>query len=162
MQALVPGAYALPFYRGRHLYEHGLAEAALECFEEALQLAPNDEDLPYLFSYSGCCLRDLERYQEAVEVLAKGLERDEERPDIYNTMGVCHFKLDQFQEAVHCFTRAVELNPASAIDFANLALNLERLGKTHEAIANYEIALSQDPCITFAVERLTGLIAKAS
>ena len=162
MQALVPGAYALPFYRGRHLYEHGLAEAALECFEEALQLAPNEEDLPYLYSYSGCCLRDLERYQEAIVVLAKGLVSDEERPDIYNTRGVCHFKLEQFEEAVRCFTRAVELNPASAIDFANLALNQERLGQTEEAIANYEIALSQDPCITFAAERLAGLIAKAA
>nr|WP_320013230.1 YcaO-like family protein [uncultured Desulfobulbus sp.] len=162
MQALVPGAYALPFYRGRHLYEHGLAEAALECFAEALQLVPNEEDLPYLYSYSGCCLRDLERYQEAIVVLAKGLESDEERPDIYNTMGVCHFKLEQFVEAVRCFTRAVELNPASAIDFANLALNQERLGQTEEAIANYEIALSQDPCITFAAERLAGLIEKVA
>nr|WP_321468121.1 YcaO-like family protein [uncultured Desulfobulbus sp.] len=162
MQRLLPDAYALPFYRGRHLYELGLAEAALECFQEALQLLPNDEDLPYLYSYSGCCLRDLGRYEDAVAVLNKGLTHDEDRPDIYNTLGVCHFKLDQFQEAVRCFGRAVELNPASAIDFANLALNLERLGETKSAIANYEIALSQDPCIGFAAERLAALLATVS
>ncbi len=162
MQHLLPTAYALPFYRGRHLYENGLAEAALECFREALRLSPNEEDLPYLYSYSGCCLRDLGQFNEAIEVLHRGLAGDEERPDIYNTMGVCHFKLDQHQEAVHCFARAVELNPASAIDFANLALNLERLGQAEQAIANYEIALSQDPCIGFAAERLTALLAAAS
>ncbi|MGD9950541.1 MAG: YcaO-like family protein [Desulfobulbus sp.] len=162
MQHLLPGSYALPFYRGRHLYEHGLAEAALECFQEALQLEPNNEDLPYLYSYSGCCLRDLARYEEAIVVLAQGLAGDEDRPDIYNTMGVCHFKLDQFVEAVRCFQRAVELNPASAIDFANLALNLERLGESKQAIANYEIALSQDPNIGFAVERLAALLATVS
>jgi ribosomal protein S12 methylthiotransferase accessory factor len=53
----------------------------------------------------------------------------------------------------------VALNPASAIDYANLALNLERLGETDEAIANYEIALGQDPTIEFALERLAGLLA---
>ncbi|MGE4560401.1 MAG: YcaO-like family protein [Desulfobulbus sp.] len=159
MQQLLPDAYALPFYRGRHLYEHGLAEAALECFREALTLAPNVEDLPYLYSYSGCCLRDLGRYAEAIEVLDRGLAHDEERPDIYNTMGVCHFKLGQHAEAARCFQRAVELNPASAIDFANLALNLERLGKVEQAIVNYEIALSQDPSINFAAERLAALLA---
>lgn len=158
MQQLLPGAYALPFYRGRHLYELGLAEAALECFREALLLAPNSEDLPYLYSYSGCCLRDLARYPEAIEILRQGLAHDEERPDIYNTLGVCHFKSEQYAEAVHCFQRAVELNPASAIDFANLALNLERIGKDEQAIANYEIALSQDPCIGFAAERLASLL----
>ena len=50
------------------------------------------------------------------------------------------------------------LNPVSAIDYANLALNLERLGERDEAIANYEIALGQDPTIEFALERLTGLL----
>ena len=162
MQQLLPQAYALPFYRGRHLYEHGLAEAALACFEEALQLVPNEEDLPYLYSYSGCCLRDLGRYEEAIVVLAQGLACDEDRPDIYNTKGVCHFKLEQHAEAAGCFQRAVELNPASAIDFANLALNLERIGQNTEAIVNYEIALSQDPCISFAAERLAALLASVT
>lgn len=160
MQALLPQAYALPFYRGRHLFEQGQAEAALECFFQALERSPNGEDLPYLYSYAGCCLRDLQRYAEAVAVLRQGLDEDEERPDIYNTLGVCQFKLGQHGEAVRSFQRAVELNPASAIDYANLALNLERLGENARAMVNYEIALSQDPSIEFAAERLAGLLAQ--
>jgi ribosomal protein S12 methylthiotransferase accessory factor len=159
MQRLLPNAYALPFYRGRTLYERGLAEAALECFQEALHLSPNSEDLPYLYSYAGCCLRDLDRYDEAIAVLQQGLTHDEERPDIYNTLGVCQYKSNQFAEAVYSFQRAVELNPASAIDYANLALNLEQVGATEKAIVNYEIALSQDPDIAFAAERLAVLLS---
>jgi ribosomal protein S12 methylthiotransferase accessory factor len=161
MQRLLPDAYALPFYRGRTLYEHGLVEVALECFQEALRLSPHAEDLPYLYSYAGCCLRDLERFDEAVDVLRQGLDYDEERPDIYNTLGVCQYKTGQFAEAARSFQRAVELNPASAIDFANLALNLEQLGEIEQAVANYEIALSQDPGISFAVDRLAALVAAA-
>ncbi|WP_028318918.1 YcaO-like family protein [Desulfobulbus elongatus] len=159
MQAVLPDAYYLHFYRGRHLYEQGRADAALACFDQAMGLQPAPEDLPYLYSYQGSCLRDLARYDEAIAVLRQGLDCDEERPDIHNTLGVCCYKTGRHGEAVHAFRRATELNPASAIDYANLALNLEQLGEREAAIANYEIALSQDATIGFAMERLAGLLA---
>lgn len=87
-----------------------------------------------------------------------GLACDEERPDLHNALGVCAYKIGRHADAVEHFRRAVALNPSSAIDYANLALNLERLGKEDEAIANYEIALGQDPTIAFAIERLVGLL----
>ncbi|MCL1981414.1 MAG: YcaO-like family protein [Proteobacteria bacterium] len=159
MQKVLPDAYYLHFYRGRHLYEQGRVDEALSCFSQAFTLQPTGEDLPYLCSYQGSCLRDLGRYDEAIEVLTQGLYYDDQRPDIYNTLGVCCYKLGRHDEAVIHFRRAVELNPASAIDYANLALNLERLGEWEAAIANYEIALSQDASIEFAAERLAGLLA---
>jgi ribosomal protein S12 methylthiotransferase accessory factor len=162
MQALLPGAYALHFYRGRNLHEQGASREALACFEQALGLQPQQEDLPYLYSYQGSCLRDLERYDEAIAALKQGLDCDEERPDIYNTLGVCCYKTGRYAEAAGHFRRAVELNPVSAIDYANLALNLERLGAHEEAIVNYEIALSQDATIAFAVERLACLLAETA
>jgi ribosomal protein S12 methylthiotransferase accessory factor len=158
MQRLVPTAYFLHFYRGRHLYDQGAVADALPCFEEALRCSPQREDLPYLYSYMGCCLRDLGRYEQAITALQQGLACDQERPDIFNTLGVCCYKTGRHAEAADYFRRAVLLNPASAIDHANLALNLEYLGETKEAVANYEIALSQDPAITFAVERLAKLL----
>jgi len=162
MQKALPDAYYLHFYRGRHLYERGCAEAALTCLTQAFALHPASEDLPYLHSYQGACLRDLGRYEEAIDVLDQGLSYDEERPDMYNALGVCCYKLGRHGEAADHFRRAVELNPASAIDYANLALNLERLGEREAAIANYEIALSQDAGIGFAAERLAGLLAETA
>jgi len=158
MQQDLPNAYYLEFYRGRNLYDQGLVEPAHNCFQRALTLEPNDEDKPYIYSYLGSCLRDLERFEEAVPVLEKGLESDEERPDIHNILGVCHFKANRFDRSVHHFQRAVELNPVSAIDFANLAINLQRLGRNVEAIENYRIALEQDSSITFAAENLARLL----
>jgi ribosomal protein S12 methylthiotransferase accessory factor len=160
MQQELPDTYYLEFYRGRNMYDQGLVEPALACFQRALTLEPNDEDTPYLYSYIGSCLRDLQRFEEAVPALEKGLELDEERPDIHNILGVCHFKTDRFEQAVHHFQRAVELNPVSAIDYANLAINLQRLGRREEAIHNYQIALGQDPEISFAAENLAVLLAE--
>ena len=158
MRLVLPAAYYLPFYQGQMLYDQGATAAALACFAEALTLQPPQEDLPYLYSYQGCCLRDLGLYQEAVPVLAQGLQLDEERPDLHNILGVCYFKLGQYEAAAGHFQRAVHLNPVSAIDYANLALNQELLGKTDEAIANYQIALAQDPTIEFAAQHLGDLL----
>ena len=159
MQQQLPDAYYLEFYRGRNFYDQGMVEPALDHFQQALTMQPNEEDKPYLYSYLGSCLRDLGRFEEAVPVLEEGLACDEERPDIHNILGVCHYKAGRFEQAVHHFQRAVQLNPVSSIDYANLALNQQRLGRNQEAITNYQIALGQDPGIAFAVENLAQLLA---
>jgi ribosomal protein S12 methylthiotransferase accessory factor len=159
MQKHLPDAYYLEFYRGRNFYDQGMVEPARKCFEQALTMQPNEEDKPYIYSYMGSCLRDQELFKEAIPVLEQGLACDEERPDIHNILGVCHFKEDRFEQAVHHFQRAVQLNPVSSIDYANLALNQQRLGRNQEAIINYQIALGQDPSIAFATENLAQLLA---
>lgn len=161
MERLLPTAYYLHFYKGREAYELGALEEALAHFDRALTHQPHAEDLPYIYSYKGSCLRDMGRFSEAITALKEGLRIDEERPDMHNTIGVCYFKDEQYPQAVRHFRRAVELNPVSAIDYANLALNLEKTGSREEAIENYQIALGQDPTIEFAIERLGQLLEQA-
>ncbi len=160
MRKLLPHAYYLEFYRGRNFYDQGRVEEALQCFKHALAMEPLEEDEPYIYSYRGCCLRDMERYEDAIVELETGRKLDDERPDIHNILGVCHFKCARYDKAAFHFQRAVELNPVSAIDYANLAVNLQKLGKTNEAITNYNIALAQNPGIEFAQKGLTELLAQ--
>ncbi|HDO30472.1 MAG TPA: tetratricopeptide repeat protein, partial [Desulfobacteraceae bacterium] len=160
MRQLLPQAYYLEFYRGRNLYNQGRVEEALQCFKHALAMDPLEEDEPYIHSYRGCCLRDMERYEDAIVELETGRKLDDERPDIHNILGVCHFKCARYDKAAFHFQRAVELNPVSAIDYANLAVNLQKLGKTNEAIKNYHIALAQNPEIEFARKGLSELLAQ--
>ncbi len=157
MQKQLPDAYYLPFYMGQLLYEQGDSTAASEYLVQSLTMRPLEEDLPYIYSYLGSCLRDLGRYDEAVAILRQGLDLDERRPDIHNTLGICFFRQNRFDQAIIHFTRAVELNPASAIDYANLALNQEKAGLEDAARENYQIALSLDPDITFAAAGLDRL-----
>lgn len=160
MQQLLPDAYYIEFYRGKNLYDLGYPADALVHFDHALDLHPEEEDLPYLYSYKGCCLRDLARFEEAIDALEMGRRLDDQRPDIHNILGVCHFKGKRFAAAAEHFRRAVELNPVSAIDYANLAINLQHLGKNDEAVHNYKVALSMDPDIEFARRGLAELLAR--
>jgi ribosomal protein S12 methylthiotransferase accessory factor len=155
MQKLLPDAYYIEFYLGRNFLNLGRQDEALIHFNNALDLNPSEEDLPYIYSYIGNCLKDLEN-------LEKGAQIDNTRPDIHNLLGFCHFKLEEYEDAVSHFSKTIELNPSSAIDYANLGVNYRRLEKTDEAIKYFELALSLDPSIEFArdnLAQLTGMVS---
>jgi len=160
MEQLIPDAYYLAFYRGRNLYNHGRSESALAAFDRALTLSPEQEDLPYIYSYKGHCLKDSGSYDEAINALEQGRVMDDERPDLHNMLGVCYYKKDDYNQAIVHFHRAVELNPASAMDYANLGVNYRKIGKQDEAIHFFNLALALDPAIEFARQQLAELIVQ--
>ena len=160
MEQLVPDAYYLAFYRGRNLYNHGQSESALAVFDRALTLSPEQEDLPYIYSYKGHCLKDLGAYDEAIKALELGRAVDDERPDLHNMLGVCWYKKEDYHQAIVHFHRAVELNPASAMDYANLGVNYRKIGNRDQAIHFFTLALSLDPAIDFARQQLAELIVQ--
>ena len=72
-------------------------------------------------------------------------------------MGFSHFKLKEHEKAIECFKKVLELDPSSAIDYANIASNYREMDKKEAAIHFYEIALAMDPSIDFARESLAKL-----
>jgi tetratricopeptide (TPR) repeat protein len=134
-------------------------EAALSELRECEEAGPDRQDMDNVLFYTGVCLKELGRYEEAIPVLERAAEFDAGENAVFNLLGFCHFKTAGHARAVECFTRAIELDPRSAIDHANLAVNLEKLGRVEEAIPLYRKALSLDPHIGFArnnLRRLTG------
>jgi ribosomal protein S12 methylthiotransferase accessory factor len=107
----------------------------------------------------GVCHKERGDYAEALAVLAKGEALDQERTDIYNLMGFCHFMRKEHEAAIHNFEKVIDLDPGSAIDYANIASNYRDMGKKDEAVRYYRLALELDPSIDFArnnLNRLTG------
>jgi ribosomal protein S12 methylthiotransferase accessory factor len=51
----------------------------------------------------------------------------------------------------------LELDPSSAVDYANIASNYREMGDRENAIRYYRIALELDPGIEFAREGLNRL-----
>ena len=161
MEQLLPESYYLSFYRGKSYFNNSDFDRAIIAFDRALEQNPEQEDLPYIYSYKGHSLKDLQRYDEAISVLQQGCREDDERPDLYNLLGFCYFKKDDFQTAISHFERAVDLNPASAMDYANLGVNHNRLGNNDEAIRYFTIALTLDDSLDFARDQLEELTAQS-
>ena len=102
----------------------GETSKALSFFEEALALHPDKEDIVSIYSYMGVCLKELERFREALSVLEKAEKYDRERTDIYNLMRFCYFKLKEHEKAIECFKEVLRIDPSSAIDYANIQRQL--------------------------------------
>ena len=161
MEDILPRAYYLEFYLARNLMERGILDKAADHFKKSLTMEPEEEDIPYIYSYLGDCLKELGRFDEAINVIEKGRVHDDERPDFHNILGVCYFKTGRYQNAIERFHRAVELNPSSAIDYANLGINYRKTGNNEEAVKYLELSVSLDSELDFAVAQLAELLVEA-
>jgi ribosomal protein S12 methylthiotransferase accessory factor len=157
IDAALPGKYYLQFYLGLSRLNFGEPESALQHFRRALALNPDETETPSIYSYMGVALKETGRYAEALDWLNQGAALDSERTDIHNLMGFCHFKLGEHEQAAAAFRRVIDLDPTSAIDYANLGVNLEALGEPEKAIECYRTALTLDPGIEFARSHLARL-----
>ena len=153
----MPDRYFIHFYQGTCLLAAGQVEPALTHLRRAAALDPGAEDMASIQVYIAMALNQTERWQEALEALAKASALDERRTDVYNLMGFCHFKLKAHREAIACFEKVLALNPGSAIDHANIGVNYQALGDRERAVAAYETALALDPTIDFALKNLLAL-----
>jgi len=154
IERLLPQKYYIKFYIGSCFRSLGKLETALSYYYQALDLDPVPQDLASIYSYLGLCLKDMGEYRRALKVLKEGEKIDKERTDIYNLIGFCHFKLKEYENAIASFKKVLHLNPASAIDYANIASNYRDMGDPDKAIRYYELALAIDPSIEFARESL--------
>ena len=158
----IPGKYYIKFYLGSCQIALNDPWSAYKHFEDALNLAPNKQDVPSIYSYMGVALKDMGEYRKALDVLKKGEQLDPERTDIYNLMGFCHFKLKENEAAIANFKKVIQLDPTSAIDYANIASNYRDMGQTAKAIRYYEMALTLDASIEFAKDNLAKLKTQES
>ncbi|HYA40690.1 MAG TPA: YcaO-like family protein [Syntrophobacteraceae bacterium] len=152
--------YDLTFFLAHSLELEGQAEAALELFMRSLDQSPDPREIGSVHVHIACCLKELERYEEALDALRAAEKANPELKEIYNLRGFCYFKLKKHNESICSFERAIELDPGSAIDYANIGSNLRELGHRHEAIQLYRIALELDPCIDFARTSMEKLEAE--
>jgi ribosomal protein S12 methylthiotransferase accessory factor len=157
MDNLMPGKYYIKFYLGSCSLRINEPNQSLNYFEKALDLDPKEEDIPSIYLYIGHCFKDMDQYKKAISVLEIAETYDNERTDIYNLMGYCYFKLKENEKSIECFRRLLQLNPASAIDYANIASNYRDMGDKKNAIRYYAFALELDPTIDFARENLKKL-----
>jgi ribosomal protein S12 methylthiotransferase accessory factor len=153
----LPAKYYVKFYLGSCHIALGDPKTALRYLEASLNLEPNEQDIPSICSYTGIALKDMGEYRQALNILKKGEKLDQERTDIYNLMGFCHFMLKEHEAAIKNFETVIQLDPSSAIDYANIASNYRDMGQPAKAIRYYEMALTLDDSIEFARENLAKL-----
>jgi ribosomal protein S12 methylthiotransferase accessory factor len=154
---MLPGKYYIHFYLGACNLAVNDPKTALACLQRSLTLNPTNQDIPSIYSYLAVALKEMGEYRQALEILLEGEKLDSRRTDIHNLKGFCHFKLKEHERAIEDFKKVIELDPSSAIDYANIAANYRQMGEKQKAIRYYQLALTLDDTILFAREHLQEL-----
>lgn len=157
MEELFRDRYYVKFFKGLALERSGMFEDALETYRGAIELGAPESDAASLHVHLAVALKELERYEEAIDALKKAREFQDDLKEIYNLMGFCLFKLGEHERSIEAFEKAIELDPGSGIDYANIGSNLRELGRPRDAIRLYEMALELDPTLDFARENIARL-----
>ena len=145
----LPHRYYLWAYLGRILRIKNRYEEAIMVYQKALSLEAPPEDRAAILSYMVEIFLEKGEYKKAIDTAIVALEIVE-LPEIYNLLGRAYYKIKDYYNAMEAFLRATELNPASAIDYANVGYCLKALNQLGAAEVFFRKALQLDPDLTMA------------
>ncbi len=128
--------------KGNELYDLKRYEEALEAYNRAIQLAPNDA---LAYHNKGYALDDLKRYEEALEAYTRAIELDPNDAVTYYNKGYTLRNLKRYEEALEAYTRALELDPNDAVTYYHKGTALRNLKRSKEALDAYARAIELDP-----------------
>ena len=127
---------------GDELLGKGRYEQAIGCFDDALQIRPQDEfaytELGNTFRCQGRITDALRQYQRALEIVPDCV------PAHFNLANTL-MELGHPAEAIPHYEAALRIQPELALAHHNLANALQQTGHTPEAIAQYNQALAIQP-----------------
>lgn len=116
-------------------------------------------------AYSGICLYDMGKYQEALAELQKFASDDELiAPSIQRMMGDCYVQLGKYEDAIKAYESAAKLADSEAISPSCLIKAghvYEKLGKYDKAIAAYQQVKDKYYTNTADAERVEADLIRA-
>jgi len=157
LETVFPDRFDIAFYTGHVLEESGNYLDALSYFQKALERRPDPREIASIYCHMGSCHIQLEEIEPAIMALERARSHNEKLKEIHNLLGYCHYRLGDYVTAIECFEKAIAIDPSSAIDYANIASNLRKLGMNEPARQWYGMALELDPELEWAKQHLLEL-----
>lgn len=125
-----------------YLQQGNYREAERVCLFELGTLAKKDGRLLFLL---GTAARMLHKNQAALVAFNAALSTDPYNIEYLQAGASVHEALGDYDAAYHLMLRVIEISPDNIHARANLAVALQRLNRTDEALAHYVAVLAVDP-----------------
>ena len=129
------------FFQGNAFYAAGQVDKALDQYNRALQLRPDDLDT---LNNRGTTLDSLQRYDEALADYNRALELTPDHPHILNNRGLTLSKLQRYDEALTDYSHALQIQPRDAEIIYNQACTLSLMERLTDAFSRLQEAISID------------------
>ncbi|MFP4314859.1 MAG: tetratricopeptide repeat protein [Desulfovibrionales bacterium] len=157
IQNIYPDGHFLPFFHGLIHLREGEYHQAEQSFQEAQTRQKSTEDEALACFYAGYALTNQERWEEAVTHLDAAIALDPGVHEFFNLRGVAGYKCGNYQKAAADFQAALALDGGSALDYANLGLCYQGMGKAGMARDFLTLALEIEPNLEVAKKCLQEL-----
>ncbi|TVQ57918.1 MAG: tetratricopeptide repeat protein, partial [Spirulina sp. DLM2.Bin59] len=126
------------FNEGVQAYEAGRFEAAITCWDRAIQLKP---DYYQAWGYRGLGLKNLKRYEEAIASYTKAVELKPDFHKAWYNKGLALDELGRHREAIAAYDRVIEVRPDFPKAWFSRGNSLDQVGDMEGAIAAYDRAI---------------------
>lgn len=136
---------------GEDLANGNRPEEALEYFDKAIQILPNND---FAWGDKGLILDKLGRSDEALESFSRAIEIDSTNPITWHNKGLTLIKLKRLEEAIECFDRAIEYNEKYAKAWYNKGRALAMLNKADEGQKAFDTARKLDPFLYSKLKKM--------
>jgi tetratricopeptide (TPR) repeat protein len=128
--------------RGVALDELGRHEEAIESFDCALYIKPDD----YIaWAGKGMALAGLEMYEEALKSFDRSISIKPTYQNVWLNRGSILGSLGKYEDAIESFDRAISIKPDDHISWYRRGNSLDSLGRYEDAIESYDSAISIYP-----------------
>jgi predicted O-linked N-acetylglucosamine transferase (SPINDLY family) len=114
---------------------------------------------PLALKALGFALIGQARYDDALPIVAFGVERNPGDPEAHNNLGIVLSALMRWDESIKCFSRSIEIKPDDPEVLKNYGVALARMQKYNEAVPYFLKAIACHPGdYVEAIEQLAGAL----
>ncbi len=129
-------------YEGNALWELDKYEEALQAYDNAIAIKPDDHKA---WSNKGVVFVKLEKYEEALQAYEKAIALKPDFHEAWYNKGVARGKLGKDEEALQAFDIAIALKRDFHEAWYNKGVAHGKLGKYEEALQAYDKAIALKP-----------------
>lgn len=137
---------------GDSFYRLGRYEEAVSSMKKVFELLPDFPMAPTLHYFMGQALRELGRYDEAEEHYKSTLRTAPNFKEGLNSLAGLLMVQERYEEALGHYQTLVEIEPGNAVVHSQIGIALFKTGKTEEALASLDRALSLNPALESALD----------
>jgi len=127
--------------KGGSLAALGRHEEAVDCYEKALAIDPDDV---ITLSNKGVALSALGLHNKAIVCYDRAVAIDPGSAMAWNNKGSSLIDLEQYEESLECFDIVLKIDPRNATALSNKGRSLGVLGRHQQALICYDAALAAD------------------
>ena len=137
-----------PSYNIKKLYKKGVnlmadekLDDAIEVFEQALRIEPDNVEILMKLGYARFHLED---HLDALKVYDKVLEIDVTNPEAWNLKGLVHYEQKKYAQALDAVNKAIESDKSYGMAWYNKACFLSLLNQVPESLQALKHAIEID------------------